>query len=131
MALALVGCLLASVGALSATSRNNLASLKLQGTLTLDDTTACPNIVSAGVVYPSSVEDIATIVRAVASSDSDLTVAARGLGHNIRGRSQVTAQSIFGLIPAGYLMDIIMVSSRFCSVSRVGEYRFAIGWFFF
>lgn len=91
MALALVGCLLASVGALSATSRTNLASLKLQGTLTLDDTTACsanPDIVSAGVVYPSSVEDIATIVRAVANSNSDLTIAARGLGHNIRGRSQ-------------------------------------------
>ncbi|KAG0599156.1 hypothetical protein M758_12G131900 [Ceratodon purpureus] len=93
MALALVGCLIASAAAapISAPDRNTLASLKLKGMLTFDDTTACsanPDIVSAGVVYPASVEDIATIVRAVASSDSDLTVAARGLGHNIRGRSQ-------------------------------------------
>ena len=92
--LAVVACIFATVGAgsLSATTRTSLASLKLQGILTFDDTMACsanPDIVSAGVVYPSSVEDIATIVRAVASSESELTVAARGLGHNIRGRSQV------------------------------------------
>ncbi|KAG0554904.1 hypothetical protein KC19_12G129000 [Ceratodon purpureus] len=100
MVLVLVGCLIASAAAapISATSRNTLASLKLKGMLTFDDTTACsanPDIVSAGVVYPSSVEDIATIVRAVASSDSDLTVAARGLGHNIRGRSQAQNGIIF------------------------------------
>lgn len=92
VALAMVGCLLASAGALSATSRNTLSSLKLQAILTFDNTTACsanPDIVSAGVLYPSSVEDIATIVKAIARSDTELTVAARGLGHNIRGRSQV------------------------------------------
>lgn len=44
----------------------------------------------AAVVYPTGVEDVATIVQAVASrADSELTVAARGLGHSINGQAQV------------------------------------------
>jgi cytokinin dehydrogenase len=96
IAVAMVGCLLASLTATSADSisesiRKYLSSLPLQGTLTFDTTTACSarfTVAPAGVVYPTSVEDIATVVRAVATSESDLTVAARGLGHNIRIRSQ-------------------------------------------
>ena len=58
VALAVVVCIFATVGAgsLSATTRTSLASLKLQGILTFDDTTACsanPDTVSAGVVYTS------------------------------------------------------------------------------
>lgn len=43
----------------------------------------------AGVVYPKSVADIVSIVQAVARSDSDLTVAARGFGHSVGGQAQV------------------------------------------
>lgn len=94
----MLACLLVSVES-SGSNREYLASLPLQGTLTFDNTTACSAdsryLRPAAVVYPTSVDDIATIVSAVASSDSDLTVAARGLGHNIRIRSQVPAINAF------------------------------------
>ncbi len=44
----------------------------------------------AAVLHPTSVHDIAELIRAVASSSStNLTIAAKGVGHLINGQSQV------------------------------------------
>ena len=108
MVVALVGCIHAlflspmncygSHGeAISTTDRMYLESLSLQGTLTFDNTTASATdwgqlrsqLPPSGVMHPTSVDDIATVVAAVARSESELTVAARGLGSSIWGQSQV------------------------------------------
>jgi len=112
MVVALVGCIHAGTltsptnfssntrhgdPAISASDRTYLESLSLQGTLTFDNTTAFAkdwgqlrtHRAPAGVVHPSSVEDVAAIVRAAARPESELTVAARGLGSSIGGQSQV------------------------------------------
>lgn len=81
----------------SSDQRTFLESFSLQGLLSFDNTSAVAKdwgqlrqgLVPQAVVYPSAVADIATIVSAVARSDSDLTVAARGLGHSINGQAQV------------------------------------------
>lgn len=83
--------------AISATDRMYLESLPLQGTLTFDNTTAFgkdwgqlrTHLAPAAVLHPTSVADVATIVQAAARSESELTVAARGLGSSIGGQSQV------------------------------------------
>lgn len=83
---------------IAATDRMYLESLVLQGVqLSFDNTTAAAkdwgrlrHLAPAAVVHPRGVEDIATIVAAVARSESDhLTVAARGLGHSVNGQAQV------------------------------------------
>lgn len=44
----------------------------------------------AAVLHPTSVHEIAELIRAVASSSStNLTIAAKGVGHSINGQSQV------------------------------------------
>ncbi len=44
----------------------------------------------AAVLHPTSVHEIAELIRAVASSPStNLTIAAKGVGHSINGQSQV------------------------------------------
>ncbi|KAG0581883.1 hypothetical protein M758_3G016900 [Ceratodon purpureus] len=81
---------------IAATDRMFLESLALQGMqLSFDNTTAATkdwgklrHLEPAAVVYPRGVEDIATIVQAVARSESDLTIAARGLGHSTNGQAQ-------------------------------------------
>ncbi len=45
---------------------------------------------AAAVLHPTSVHEIAELIRAVASSSStNLTIAAKGVGHSINGQSQV------------------------------------------
>ena len=83
--------------AISLSDRMYLESLPLQGTLTFHNTTAFAldwgqlrtRLPPSVVVHPSSVHDIATVVAAVAKSESQLTVAARGLGSSIFGQAQV------------------------------------------
>ena len=90
---------------IAATDRVYLESLALQGMqVSFDNTTVAANdwgqlrhLAPAAVVYPRSVEDIATVVAAVARSESDLTVAARGLGHSINGQAQVRDSFIFSV----------------------------------
>jgi hypothetical protein len=43
----------------------------------------------AAVLHPDSVHDIAELIRVVASSSSNLTVAAKGPGHSVNGQAQV------------------------------------------
>lgn len=81
---------------LSPADRMSLESLSLKGYLSFDNTSAASkdwglirHLAPAGVVYPACVDDIVAIVAAVAQSESDLTIAARGLGHSIGGQSQV------------------------------------------
>lgn len=122
VAVALMGCILAfgsptchcsgsnseadsRRGSISASDRMYLESLSLQGTLTFDNTTASAKdwgqlrrfVAPAGVLQPASVEDIATVVGAVGRLESDLTVAARGLGSSVGGQSQVPMISQFSL----------------------------------
>lgn len=86
----------------SSDQRAYLESFSLQGLLSFDNTSAVAKdwghlrqgLVPQAVVYPSAVADIATIVSAVARSDSELTVAARGLGHSINGQAQVKAREL-------------------------------------
>lgn len=110
--LLLVGCVmlafLAQTGTcssegivVSAADRVYLESFSLQGMLSFENTTAVVkdwgqmrHLAPAAVVYPTAVEDVATIVQAVARSDSDLTIAARGVGHSINGQAQVISSSI-------------------------------------
>ncbi|KAJ7566881.1 hypothetical protein O6H91_02G123000 [Diphasiastrum complanatum] len=42
----------------------------------------------SAVLYPSSVKDIAAVVRTVYASPSNLTIAAKGSGHSIHGQAQ-------------------------------------------
>nr|PNR49871.1 hypothetical protein PHYPA_011767 [Physcomitrium patens] len=96
---AFVGCILVFLSQTcygsATTDRIYLKSLPLQGMLSFDNTTAAAkdwgqlrSLKPAAVVYPTAVEDIATILQAVARSESELTVAARGLGHSINGQAQ-------------------------------------------
>ncbi|CAM6020122.1 unnamed protein product [Sphagnum balticum] len=51
---------------------------------------------AAAVLYPTSVHEIAELVRAVASSSStNPTVAAKGVGHSTNGQSQVCSGFFF------------------------------------
>jgi hypothetical protein len=108
MVVAFVGCIHALFlnchgshsEAISATDRMYLESLSLQGTLTFHNTTAFASdwghirthLPPSGVVHPTSVHDIATIVAAIARSESELTIAARGLGSSTSGQAQVIAR---------------------------------------
>jgi hypothetical protein len=83
---------------LSPADRMSLESLSLKGYLSFDNTSAASkdwglirHLAPAGVVYPACVNDIVAIVAAVTQSESDLTIAARGLGHSIGGQSQVNS----------------------------------------
>jgi cytokinin dehydrogenase len=72
-----------------------LGLLKLKGYLSFHDTSAAArdfglikHLPPAAVLYPNSVEDVAALIRAVASSSTNLTVAAKGPGHSINGQAQ-------------------------------------------
>jgi hypothetical protein len=55
---------------------------------------------AAAAPHPTSVHEIAELVRAVASfSSTNLTVAAKGVGHSTNGQSQVCPGFFFGWIP--------------------------------
>lgn len=95
---------------IATTDRMYLESLALQGMqLSFDNTTAATkdwgqlrHLAPAAVVYPRGVEDVATIVQAVARSESDLTIAARGLGHSTNGQAQVPNSFIHLFIHSCY-----------------------------
>lgn len=108
---ALLGCILASClrvcysdsdsrrSPISPGDRKYLESLSLQGKLTFENTTASAKdwgqlrgvTAPAVVLHPTSVDDIATVVRSVARLESELTVAARGLGSSTGSQSQVSS----------------------------------------
>jgi len=55
---------------------------------------------AAAVLHPTSVQEIAELIRAVAtSSATNLTVAAKGVGHSTNGQSQVCPGFFFCWIP--------------------------------
>jgi hypothetical protein len=90
---------------LSPADRMSLESLSLKGYLSFDNTSAASkdwglirHLAPAGVVYPACVNDIVAIVAAVTQSESDLTIAARGLGHSIGGQSQVNSIELLPFI---------------------------------
>lgn len=90
---------------LSSADRMSLESLSLKGYLSFDNTSAASkdwglirHLAPAGVVYPACVNDIVAIVAAVTQSESDLTIAARGLGHSIGGQSQVNSIELLPFI---------------------------------
>ena len=83
----------------------SLESLSLKGSLSFDNTSSASkdwgmirHLAPAGVVYPACVNDIVAIVTAVTQSESDLTIAARGLGHSIGGQSQVNSIELLPVI---------------------------------
>lgn len=87
-----------------------LGLLKLKGYLSFHDTSAAArdfglikHFPPAAVLYPNSVEDVAALIRAVASSSTNLTVAAKGPGHSINGQAQVRrSQLLSGLRPSSF-----------------------------
>ena len=90
---------------LSSADRMSLESLSLKGSLSFDNTSSASkdwgmirHLAPAGVVYPACVNDIVAIVTAVTQSESDLTIAARGLGHSIGGQSQVNSIELLPVI---------------------------------
>lgn len=84
------GCTLAASDCMA------LAALELDGSLTFRDTSFAAvdfgHIVSArpaAVLHPGSTRDIAKLVRFVYASSSNVSIAARGVGHSANGQAQV------------------------------------------
>jgi len=63
---------------------------------------------AAAVLHPTSVHEIAELIRAVASSSAtNFTIAAKGVGHSTNGQSQVCPSFFFSWIP----LIIIIINS--------------------
>ena len=86
---------------LSRTDCTSLNLLNLKGFISFRNTSSVASdwgfmksYPPAGILYPHHVSDIVSVVRAVSSSNSLLTIAARGHGHSINGQAQVNHPSL-------------------------------------